>query len=94
MAIKTILKNRTDDLGKSEPITCPACKKKTQLQLFSNYDLDNYIGKLLGKDKELNFAVCPLCASVFSINMSSFGVQNSPLHDYNLTLIKKETENE
>ena len=51
MAIKTILKNRTDDLGKSEPIICPACKKKTQLQLFSNYDLDNYIGKLLGKDK-------------------------------------------
>lgn len=90
MAIKTLLKNKTEDLGKSDILFCPECKKETHLHLFSNYDLDNYVGKILKKDKELNFAVCPLCSSVFSINMSSFGVKNSPVRDYHLTLIKKE----
>lgn len=92
MAIKTLLKNKTEELRKSECIICPSCKKETALYLYSNYDLDNYIGKILKKDKELNFAVCPLCASVFAINMSSYGIQNAPIHDYNLTLIKKGDE--
>lgn len=87
MAIKNLLKNKTEDLGNSNPVICPSCKKETQMRLFANYDLDNYIGKLLGKDKEYNFAVCPLCSSVFSINMSAYGIQNEKLHDYNLTLI-------
>ena len=93
MAIKTILKNKTEDLGKSDPIVCPVCKKEVQLQLFSNFDLDNYVGKLLGKDKEFNFAVCPLCASVYSVNLSSYGIQNAPLRDYHLTVIHS-AENE
>lgn len=89
MAIKTLISNKTDDLGKSNDIICPVCNKETQLRIFSNYDLDNLIGKLLRIDKELNIAVCPLCETVFSINMTSYGVQNSPLKPYHLTVIHK-----
>lgn len=93
MAIKNLLKNKTEDLGRSNVLVCPVCKKETSFQLFSNFDTDNYIGKILGKDKEFNFAVCPLCSSVFKINMSSYGIKNDKLHDYNLSLINcKENE--
>lgn len=88
MAIKTLLKNKTEELGKSENIVCPVCKKETELSLFSNYDADNYVAKILDMDTEFNFAVCPLCASVFKINMSSFGVMNAPLKDYHLILLR------
>lgn len=88
MAIKTLIKNKTDDLGKSEEICCPVCEKAVQMQLFSNYDLDNYFAKILKSDEELNFCVCPECASVFTINMSSYGVQNSPLRPYHLTVLR------
>lgn len=88
MAIRTLLNNKTDGLGKSNPVTCPVCNRKTEMELFSNYDTDNYIGKLLGKDKEFNFAVCPLCTSVFKVNMSSYGIENSPLREYHLITLK------
>lgn len=94
MAIKNFLNNKTEDLGSSNPVICPSCGKETALQLFTNYDTNNYIGKILGKDKEYNFAVCPLCAGVFKINMSAYGVQNSTLHDYNLIPIKSDKKDE
>lgn len=93
MAIKNLIKNKTDDLGKSNTLVCPVCNKETYLQLFSNYDAGGYVSKILGKDEELNFGICPLCSSVFKINMSSYGIKNDKLHDYNLSLINgKENE--
>ena len=68
MAISTLIKNKTEDLGKSNELICPKCNELTKLQMFANFDLDNYFAQLFDKDEDFNFAVCPLCAGVFKIS--------------------------
>ena len=46
MAISTLIKNKTEDLGKSNVLVCPKCNKSTFMQMFANYDLDNYLAQL------------------------------------------------
>lgn len=67
MAIKTINKAYAKDEGFCEPVDCPECGKNVAMRLFSTLDLST--PALISKeDKNLSFAVCPSCASVFSVN--------------------------
>ncbi len=91
MALKTIINNQTDDLGSSNELTCPECGNKVRMRLFSNYDSNSLIATVLNKEKELNFCVCPNCKTVFKINMSSYGIQNSDLKDYYLEKLNGKT---
>ena len=90
MAIKNLIRSKTDDLGFSNEITCPSCKETVKMRIFSNYDLDNYLAMLLKKSAEFNFAVCPKCETVFKINKSVFGIENEKLRDYDLLKISRD----
>ncbi len=84
MAISTFIKNKTEDLGKSKELNCPKCHQLTFMQMFANYDLDNYLAQLFDKDEDFNFAVCPLCAGVFKIS-NTFVPGTQELREYHLT---------
>lgn len=89
MAINTIIKNKTEDLGKSNELVCPKCQKSTFMQLFASYDLDNYLAMLLKKTDDFNFAVCPLCSSVFKIDDTFVPGTSQLLTEYHLTPVAK-----
>lgn len=89
MAIGTIIKNKTEDLGKSNEVTCPNCHQLTFMQTFANYDIDNYLAKLFDKDEDFNFAVCPLCAAVFKINSTYVAGTGQRLSEYHLMPIER-----
>lgn len=88
MAISTIIKNKTEDLGKSNKLNCPKCHQLTFMQMFANYDLDNYLAQIFDKDEDFNFAVCPLCASVFKIS-NTFVPGTQDLRPYHLMPINE-----
>lgn len=67
MAIRTINKLNATDEGFSENICCPVCEKNVSLRLFSTEDT-SIIAKFSKEDKDLAFAVCPCCSTVFSVN--------------------------
>lgn len=67
MAIKTFDKVYTKDHGLSNEITCPVCSVRTAVKLFENTDVSP-TAMFLKKDLHTFFAVCPKCASVFSVN--------------------------
>ena len=67
MAIKTINKALAKDKGFTDPVDCPVCAKNVAMRLFEVAD-HSVIGKLSKEDKDLAVAVCPNCASVFSVN--------------------------
>lgn len=92
MAIKTVIKNKTEDMGKSNEITCPACGQLTSMQLYSNYDLDNYLAMALGKTDDFCFAVCPKCAAVFKLSDTFVPGTGQRLSDYHLLPLKKDNE--
>lgn len=68
MAIKNMFYNSTDNLGLTNELVCPVCSSKGEMALFKNYDLVNVIAIIKQIDTQLNLAVCPHCASVFSVN--------------------------
>lgn len=89
MAIHSLIKNKTEDLGKSNSIICPKCHQTTALQIFSNYDLDNYLAMILEKTDDFNFAVCPLCSGVFKIDNTFVPGTGQLLCEYHLTAVNK-----
>lgn len=66
MAIKSIENLKTNDLGDSNILLCPACGKATVLRLFEAVDA-SMVAHLL-KKQPLGIAVCPKCAAAFSVN--------------------------
>ncbi len=92
MAINTLIKNKTEDMGESNEIICPKCSQVTKMKLYSNYDLDNYIALFLGKSDDFNFAVCPKCAGVFKLADTFVANSGQNLCDYHLLPINSENE--
>ncbi len=76
MAIKTINKALAKDEGFAEPLDCPVCGKNVAMRLFEMKD-KSVIGKLSKDDKDLSVAVCPNCASVFSVNKNYLKEKNA-----------------
>ena len=66
MAVSTINKGYTKDLGETEGILCPQCKKAVNMRLFTTTDTSP-VTLLKKKDGDVNIAVCPECACVFSV---------------------------
>lgn len=66
MAINTINRAYTNDEGISNPVICPSCGKTVGMRLFTTFDV-SLVGIISKEDKNVNFAVCPLCSSVFSV---------------------------
>ncbi len=76
MAIKTINKISTTDEGCSSPVDCPVCNKNVAMRLFTTED-KSQVAKISAEDKNLAIAVCPLCATVFSLNKNYLKEKNS-----------------
>ena len=66
MAVSTINKGFTKDLGETEGIVCPNCKKAVRMRLFTTTDT-SIITKITQKDGDVHVAVCPQCACVYSV---------------------------
>ncbi len=66
MAIKSIENLKTNDVGNSNVVVCPACGKATEMKLFAFTDA-SMVAHLLKKKQE-GIAVCPKCAAVFRVN--------------------------
>lgn len=66
MAISTINKAHTNDDGISNPVICPCCDKTVGMRLFTAVD-SSMVAKISKDDKDVSFAVCPLCCSVFKV---------------------------
>ncbi len=66
MAISTINKAHTNDEGISNPVICPKCDKTAGMRLFTVVDT-SLIAKISKEDKNVYFAVCPHCNSLFSV---------------------------
>ena len=76
MAIKTINKALAKDKGFTDPVDCPVCDKNVALRLIEVTDY-SVIGKLSKEDKDLSVAVCPNCATVFSVNKNYLKEKNA-----------------
>lgn len=79
MAIKTINKVRAQDEGFSSAIRCPVCDKTVFMRLFSTLD-SSTVAKISKDDKNICFAVCPDCATVFSLNKNYLKEKNAGTH--------------
>lgn len=66
MAISTINKAHANDEGISNPVICPKCDKTVGMRLFAAVDT-SIVAKISKENKDINFAVCPLCSAVFSV---------------------------
>lgn len=67
MAVSTINKGFTKDMGESEGIVCPNCKNAVNMRLFTTTDT-SVVTKLIKKDGDVHVAVCPQCACVFTVS--------------------------
>ena len=76
MAVSTINKGYTKDMGETEGIICPVCKKAVNLRIFTTTDT-SVISKITKKDGDVHIAVCPLCASVFSLSKNYVKERNN-----------------
>ena len=94
VAIKSIEKLFTKDLGSTNEVVCPVCKNKTTLRLFENCDY-SAIAALLKKES-LSFAVCGKCSSVFAVNPNFVKEKQSgtfcTLDENDLTVLVKGNE--
>ena len=68
MAIHSFEKLKTSDLGETDVIVCPVCRKATVLRLFTAHDMSAV--SFLKKKHDDSVAVCPKCSSVFSVNQN------------------------
>ncbi len=71
MAIKTINKLDTRDEGFSNPVDCPECKINTPMKIIAAID-KSIVGKIKKEDKDTVVAVCPRCASVFTLSKNYY----------------------
>ena len=76
MSISTINKIKTNDEGFSTPIDCPECGHNVAMRLFSTSD-NSIVASFLRQDKDLRVAVCPSCATVFSVNKNYLKERNA-----------------
>lgn len=76
MAIKTYDKISTKDEGNTDNVVCPACNEEVSMRLFSTKD-HTAVALIKGEDKSIGIAVCPNCASVFSVNKNYLKEKNS-----------------
>ncbi|MBQ8029683.1 MAG: hypothetical protein IJ262_09825 [Clostridia bacterium] len=67
MSIPSFEKLFTKDCGVSNIVRCPVCQKNVFHRLFENTDT-GLPAVFLKKEPVSYFAVCPECASVFSVN--------------------------
>lgn len=66
MSIKSFEKLKTNDLGASNDLVCPVCGALVQMRLFEN--VDGSMVANLHKKPAQGLAVCPACATVFTVN--------------------------
>ena len=66
MAIHSIENLKTNDLGHSNVLVCPACGKANEMRLFENIDA-SFVAHFLKKEAQ-GLAVCTKCATVFTVN--------------------------
>lgn len=66
MAVSTINKGFTKDIGETEGIVCPNCKSAVRMRLFTTTD-SSVISKVIRKKGDMHVAVCPQCACVFTV---------------------------
>ena len=66
MAIKSFENLKTNDLGESNALLCPVCGGEAKMRLFEN--VDGSLVAHLQKKPAQGIAVCPLCATVFTVN--------------------------
>lgn len=94
MAIPSIEKLITKDLGKTNEVTCPVCKNFGELRLFDSTDYSP-ISKFLKKG-DLSFAVCSKCSTVFEVNPNYVKERKSgtfcTLDENDLTVLVKVNE--
>lgn len=76
MAIKTYDKISTKDEGNTDNVVCPVCNEEVSMRLFSTKD-HTAVALIKGEDKNISIAVCPNCASVFSVNKNYLKEKNS-----------------
>lgn len=85
------------DNGKTNEISCPVCSKTVEIRLFENVN-SLPVSKLLGKARTENYAVCPSCGSVFSVNENYLTERKNGTTCYltasDLTVIKKAKSDE
>ncbi len=68
MAIRSIENLKTLDLGETNAVCCPFCKKTAAMRLFENLD-QSAVARFKKKRNE-SIAVCPQCAAVFCVNQN------------------------
>ena len=66
MSIKSFEKLKTNDLGASNALVCPVCGGAVQMRLFENVD-GSMVANLHKKPPQA-LAVCPSCATVYTVN--------------------------
>ncbi len=92
MAIKTINGCKLYDNGETNEIVCPVCNRNTQIKLIKNINM-SIVPIILEKQLTEYFAVCPNCASTFSISENYIRERNNKttcsLTPSDLTLISK-----
>ncbi|MGN1417866.1 MAG: hypothetical protein ACI4W6_00890 [Acutalibacteraceae bacterium] len=97
MAIKTINRVFSKDNGSTNEVVCPVCEKSVCMRLFENIDA-SAVTYFLKKDTNTDFAVCPNCASVFSVNENYIRQRQLGTTCYltadDLTVIKKMLKDE
>lgn len=67
MAIRNFNKIHAADEGNTDYVFCPECNENVSMRLFSTVGTDK-IALLKGVDRNISVAVCPECASVFSVS--------------------------
>lgn len=76
MAIKTYDKISARDEGSTDNVVCPVCNETVSMRLFSTKDY-TAVALFKAEDKNINIAVCPNCASVFSVNKNYLEEKNA-----------------
>lgn len=92
MAIKTINRCCMKEDGNTNEICCPVCKNQVEISIIKNTNFD-IVSVLLDKERTENYAVCPSCATVFSVNENYISERKNGTTCFltadDLTIIKK-----
>ena len=75
MAIRSIEHLKTNDLGDTDVVVCPYCKKATAMRLFALADR-SAVARFKKKHGE-SIAVCPKCSAVFRVNQNFVDLRQS-----------------
>lgn len=67
MAIRNLNKIHAADEGNTDYVFCPECNENVSMRLFSTQGTDK-VALFKGVDRHISIAVCPECASVFTVS--------------------------